>query len=57
MKVTVGEGLGQKLVTHDFSEGVPGEAALRILAELGGCELDVENGTYRICGPVEDDDQ
>ncbi len=58
MKVTVGEGLGQKLVTHDFSEGVPGEAALRILAELGGCQLDVvEDGTYRICCPAGDDGQ
>ncbi len=57
VKVTVGEGLGQKLVTHDFSEGVPGEAALRILAELGGCQLDVEDGTYRICCPAGDDGQ
>ncbi len=57
VKVTVGEGLGQKLITHDFSEGVPGEAALRILAELGGCQLDVEDGTYRICCPAEDDGQ
>jgi len=57
VKVTVGEGLDQKLVTCDFSEGVPGEAALRILAELGGCQLDVEDGTYRIYCPAEDDGQ
>jgi len=57
VKVTVGEGLSQKLVSHDFSEGVPGEAALRILAELGGCQLDVADGTYRIYCPAEDDGQ
>jgi len=55
VKVTVGEGLGQKLVTYDFSEGVPGEAALRILAEIGGCQLEVDNGTYRICCPADDE--
>ncbi|MCK4324375.1 MAG: DUF4974 domain-containing protein, partial [Armatimonadetes bacterium] len=57
VKVTVGEGLEQRLVTHDFSEGVPGEAALRILAELGGYQLDVADGTYRICCPAGDDGQ
>ncbi len=55
MEVIVGEALAQKLVTYDFSEGVPGEAALRILAELGGCQLDVEDGTYRICYPTDDE--
>jgi len=57
VKVTVGEGLEQKLVTYDFSGGVPAEAALRVLAELGGCQLDVEDGAYRICCPAEDDGQ
>ncbi len=57
VKVTVGEGLEQKLVTYNFSEGVPAEAALRVLAELGGCQLDVEDGAYRIYCPAEDDGQ
>ncbi len=57
VKVMVGEGLEQKPVTYDFSEGVPAEVALRILAELGGCQLDVADGTYRICCPAEDDGQ
>ncbi len=57
VKVTVGEGLEQKLVTYDFSEGVPAEAALRILAELGGCQLEVKDGRYRVCSPAEDDGQ
>jgi len=57
VKVTVGDGLEQKPVTCDFSEEVPAEAALRILAELGGCQLEVDNGTYRICCPAGDDGQ
>ena len=57
MNVAVGEGLEQRIVTCDFSVGVPGEAALRVLAELGGCQLEVEDGTYRIYCPADDDGQ
>jgi len=57
LEVTVGEGLEHRLVTYDFSEGVPGEAALRVLAELGECQLCVEDGVYHICCPAEDDGQ
>jgi len=55
LQVEVGEGLGEKLVTHDFSEGVPGEAALRILAEVGGAKLQRTDAVYRIYLPSGDD--
>jgi len=55
MEVSVGDGLSQKRVTYDFSEGVPGEAALRILAEIGGCQLEVDDGTYRIHCPADNE--
>ncbi len=56
VRVVVAEAVGQEPVSADFSEGIPAEAALRILADSADCTLGVEGDNFRIYRPAPDDD-
>lgn len=48
LTVQVHSALAEQRVTADFSGGVSGPVALRLLAQMTGGELQHENGTYRL---------
>ncbi len=56
LKVSIGERVGQEAVSADFSAGVPGQAALRILAESADCSLQAQGDTYTVYRPAPDND-
>ena len=56
VEVIASEGIGQELISADFSTGVPAEAALRILADIADCQLQVEDETYYISRDAVDAD-
>ncbi len=56
LKVSIGERVGQEAVSADFSAGVPGQAALRILAESADCSLRAEGDTCTVYRPAPDND-
>jgi hypothetical protein len=48
VRVVPGEAVDRRPVTVDFGRGVPLPAALRILADVGDCEVVHSRDTYRI---------
>ncbi len=56
VRVVLAQAVGQEPVSADFSEGIPAEAALRILADSADCTLGVEGDNFRIYRPAPDDD-
>ena len=56
VRIMFGEGVGHARVSADFSQGIPAEAALRILAESGGCRLEViGSDVYRVSRPTDEE--
>jgi hypothetical protein len=48
LRVMVDEAVGPRRVTADFSAGVAGPRAVRVLAQMTGAELIEENGVYQL---------